>query len=50
MRVIYNENFRKDIKFENNRYTVKLPLKEHHPLIPDNYTTSLKCLVKLKIS
>ena len=36
MTVIYNENFRKDSKFENNRYTVKLPLKEHYPLIPDN--------------
>ena len=43
------ENFESDIKFENQRYVVKLPAKENHPLLPDNYNASLKRLDKLKI-
>ena len=42
------ENFEFDIKFENQRYVVKLPLKENHPLLRDNYNVSLKRLDKLK--
>ena len=43
------ENFESDIKFENQRYIVKLPLKENRPLLPDNYNVSLKRLDKLKM-
>ena len=43
------ENFESDIKFENQRYVVKFPEKENHPLLPDNYDVSLKRLDKLKI-
>ena len=30
-----DENFEFDIKFKNERYSVKLPVKENHPLSPD---------------
>ena len=43
------ENFESDIKFKNQRYVVKLPVKENHPLLPDNYNVSLKDLDKLKM-
>ena len=43
------ENFESVIKFENQRYVVKLPVKENHPLLPDNYNVSLKRLDKLKM-
>ena len=43
-----DENFEFDIKFKNERYSVKLPVKENHPLSPDNYNMSLKRLDKLK--
>ena len=43
------ENFESDIKFENQRYVVKLPVKENRPLLPDNYNVSLKRLYKLKM-
>ena len=43
------ENFESDIKIENQRYVVKLPVKENHPLLPDNYNVSLKRLDKLKM-
>ena len=33
-----HESFESDIKFENQRYVVKLPVKENHQLLPDNYT------------
>ena len=36
------EKFKDDIKFENNRYSVKLPV--NHPILPDNYLLSLKRL------
>ena len=42
------EKFKDDIKFENNSYSVKLPVKEFHPILPDNYLLSLKRLNKLK--
>ena len=43
------EHFESDIKFENQRYEVKLPVKEYHPLLTDNCNVSLKRLDKLKI-
>ena len=43
------ENFECDIKFKNQRYVVKLSVKENHPLLPDNYNITLKCLDKLKL-
>ena len=43
------ENFESDIKFENQRYVAKLHVKENHPLLPDNYTVSLKRLNELKM-
>ena len=43
------ENFESDIKIENQRYVVKLPVKENHPLLPDNCNVSLKRLDKLKM-
>ena len=43
------ENFESDIKFENQRYLVKLPVKENRPLLPDNYNISLKRLDQLKM-
>ena len=42
------EKFKGHIKFENNRYSVKLQVKELHPILPDNYLLSLKRLNKLK--
>ena len=45
--IIYGK-FKDDIKFENNRYSVKLPVKEFHPILPGNYLLSLKRLNKLK--
>ena len=36
------------IKFEKNCYSVKFPVKEFHPILPDNYLLSLKRLNKLK--
>ena len=46
------DKFKDDIKFENNRYPVQLPVqlpvKEFHPTLPDNYLLSLKRLNKLK--
>ena len=43
------ENFESDIKYENQRYVVKLPVKENHVLLPDSYNASLKRLDKLKM-
>ena len=42
------EKFESNIKFKNQRYVVKLPVKENHPFLPDNYVT-LKRLDKLKM-
>ena len=42
------EKFKDDIKSENNRYFIKLPIKRFHPILPDNYLLSLKRLSKLK--
>ena len=37
-----------DIKFKNGRYEVRLPIKEGHPVLEDQYLSSLKRLHKLK--
>lgn len=42
-----HESFLKNVSFENNRYNVKLPIKENHKLLPDNYELSLSRLNSL---
>ena len=42
------EKFENNIKFKDNRYSVNLPIKDYHPLLPDNYELSLKRLYKLQ--
>ena len=42
------EKFENNIKFKDNRYSVNLPIKDYHPLLPDNYELSLKRLYKLR--
>ena len=37
-----------EIKLEGNRIAVKLPFKEDHPVIPENYSLSAKRLTGLK--
>ena len=37
-----HENFESNIKSENQRYVIKLPVKENYPLLEDNYNDSLK--------
>ena len=37
-----------DIKFENNRYVVKLPFKENILFVSDNYNVTFNHLSKLK--
>ena len=32
---------------KDNRYEVSLPFKQNHPVIPDNFTTCEKRLLKL---
>ena len=39
------ETFVKDIQFENNHYTVKLPWREHHDVLPDNFDLSAGRLI-----
>ena len=41
------ETFQKTVTFENGHYKVKLPWREHHNLLPDNYELSLKHLSSL---
>ena len=41
------EEFKSSISFKEGRYEVKLPWKEQHPLLPDNYELSQKCLWNL---
>ena len=42
------ENVADEIKLEGNRYRVKLPFKEDHPVIPDKYLLNAKRLKGLK--
>ena len=41
------QNFEEEIKFVDGRYEVKLPWKEQHPLLPDNFKLSQKRLQSL---
>ena len=42
------QKFNENIKFENSRYVIKLPFKETHPILPDNYGLCKKRLFSLK--
>ena len=42
------EKFENNIKVKDNRYSVNLPIKDYHPLLPDNYELSLKRLYQLR--
>ena len=42
------DKFRNDIKIKNERYSVRLPIKEYHPILPDHYTLCLKRLQALR--
>ena len=43
------DKFLEDINFKDDRYEVRLPLKEKHPAVHNNYALSLKRLNKLKV-
>ena len=45
-----HQSFRDDLKFNTieSRYEVKLPFKEEHDLLPDNYAHCEQCLNNLK--
>ncbi|XP_068715994.1 uncharacterized protein [Montipora foliosa] len=38
------DKFSNDITFTGKRYQVKLPFKDNHPMLPDNYTVALRRL------
>ena len=38
------DKFSNDITFTGERYQVKLPFKDNHPMVPDNYTVALRRL------
>ena len=45
------DKFSNDITFADKKYHVKLPFKDNHPMLPDNYTAALRRLttsMKLK--
>lgn len=42
-----HESFLKNVTFQDQRYSVSLPLKEKHELLPDNYEVSLARLNSL---
>ena len=42
------EKFENNIKLKGNRYSINLPIKDYHPLFPDNYELSLKRLYQLR--
>ena len=41
---VVHQQFQEGIKFENGRYEVRLPWKEPHPTLPDNYDLCLETL------
>ena len=43
------EKFKNNITLQEGRYSVRLPIKEYHPVLPDNYDLSLKRLHSLKM-
>ena len=44
---LVHESFLESIKFENGRYSVKLPFKSNNKFLPDNYQLSLARLQNL---
>ena len=42
------EQFLEDVEFKNGRYEVRLPIKEGHPVIEDNYRLALNRLMRLR--
>ena len=38
--IAIEDEFEAEIKFENGRYEVKMPFKDEHPTLPDNYSLS----------
>ena len=43
------EKFKNNITLQEGRYSVRLPIKEYHPVLPDNYDLSLKQLHSSKM-
>ena len=41
------DTFTEEVKFDGERYEAKLPFKEYHPPLPDNYSTSERRLESL---
>ena len=39
-RISIEDEFEAEVKFENGRYEVKMPFKEEHAMLPDNYALS----------
>ena len=44
-----HEKFKNNITLQEGRYSVRLPIKEYHPVLSDNYDLSLKRLHSLKM-
>ena len=44
-----HEKFKNNITLQEGRYSVRLPIKEYYPVLPDNYDLSLKRLHSLKM-
>ena len=43
------KKFKNNITLQEGRYSVRLPIKEYHPVLSDNYDLSLKKLHSLKM-
>ena len=41
------DRFSNDIRFTGERYQVKLPFKDNHPMLPDNYTSASRSLTNV---
>ena len=46
-RIAIEDEFESEIKFENGRYEVKMPFKDEHAILPDNYSLSKTRLTNL---
>jgi len=46
-RIAIEDEFESEIKFENGRYEVKMPFKDEHAILPDNYALSKTRLTNL---